>query len=181
MKTEGINKALPYLPIPAIVLLFIALKLGTLSAVALLNFSLLLAFGYLVAWEDMKTKTVPNFLILIMLAAWGVVVVPQLFADIQDALGMLTEAVLGCATGGGLFLAVYLINKKSLGGGDLKFMAVSGLYLGFASVLPTMLLGSIFASLYGIVMLLLKKMKKDDEMPLTPFLYLGMLVTVFLL
>ena len=58
-------------------------------------------------------------------------------------------------------------------------MAVSGLYLGFDGVLPAMLYGTVLATLVTLVLVLLKKLGRKDTFPLVPFLYAGMLLTVF--
>ena len=62
----------------------------------------------------------------------------------------------------------------------MKLMAVSGLYLGADGVLPAMLYGSVLSALAAILLILCKKIERKDTIPLVPFLYAGMLVTVFI-
>ena len=73
-----------------------------------------------------------------------------------------------------------MVSRKGLGGGDVKLMAVSGLYLGAGSVLPAMLYGSVLAAVTAGVLIALKKIGRKDAIPLVPFLYAGMLITVFI-
>ena len=88
---------------------------------------------------------------------------------------------LAAKDGGGLFLLVYILSRKGLGAGDVKFMAVAGLYLGFNGVLPSMLIGSILSCITAITLMIMKKIDKSATLPLAPFLYGGILVTLFLL
>ena len=77
-----------------------------------------------------------------------------------------------------LFLAVYLVSRKGLGGGDVKFMAASGLYLG-VDVLPAMFYGSVLSAAAGLGLLLAKKIGRRDAIPLAPFLFAGILIVLF--
>ena len=59
-----------------------------------------------------------------------------------------------------------------LGGGDVKFVAAAGLFLGFARIIPATLYGTILAALTGLALIALKKIGRKDKMPLAPFLYI---------
>jgi len=174
-----LKQALPYAGIPVICALFVVLKWDMIGAFGLLQFGLLIVFGYIASVFDIREKRIPNGLVLAMLAGWVITIVPQLFYDTEPALIVLRDALLGCVICGGLLLLVYYISKKGLGGGDVKFMAAAGLYLGFQGVLPAMLYGSILAGLTGVTLILIKKIGRKDSIPLAPFLYVGILITVF--
>jgi prepilin signal peptidase PulO-like enzyme (type II secretory pathway) len=145
----------------------------------LLWYALIIIFGDAATVTDIKSKKIPNVLILAMLSVWVVTMTPRLFLDIGSALMLLQDSVLGFVVGGGLFLLIYVISRKGLGGGDVKFMAAAGLYTGFAGALSIMLYGTAVASLVGLVLLLIKKIGRKDTIPLAPFLYIGILITVF--
>ncbi len=74
---------------------------------------------------------------------------------------------------------VYLVSRGGLGGGDVKLMAASGLYLGFQKVMQAMLYGSILAALTGGGLILMRKIGRKDTIPLIPFLYAGILLSTF--
>jgi prepilin signal peptidase PulO-like enzyme (type II secretory pathway) len=59
-------------------------------------------------------------------------------------------------------------------------MAGAGLYLGFSGIIPSMLYGTVLAALTGLALMLLRKIGRKDTIPLAPFLYVGMLITVLL-
>jgi len=147
----------------------------------LLRWNILLFFGYVISVEDFKRKRIPNEFVLGMIAVWTIFAVPQLFIDTDAGVAYLVKSILGFLVGGGLFLFVYLISKQGLGGGDVKFMAAAGLYLGLNGVLPVILYGSVLSALVGITLILLKRIERKDAMPLAPFLYIGIIVTVFVL
>ena len=179
---EITKRALPFLPyagVPVICAALLIRMAGNADAFLLLKFELLIMFGYAAAAHDLKAKRIPNGLVLAMVAAWIAIVTPKLFLDIGAAVGAIAGSALGFATGGGLFLLVYMISRKGLGGGDVKFMAASGLYLGFAGAIPAILYGSVLAALTGMALMLCKKIGRKDKIPLAPFLYIGMLITIF--
>lgn len=173
------KKLLEYIGIPILCIAFIMVRDHKESILLLLLGEIIIVFGYVAAREDLKIKKIPNELILAMLGTWIIVIVFSLFIDIESTLSIIKDSVIGFTFGGGLFLFVYIISNKKLGGGDVKFMAITGLYLGFTGIFSAMLYGTTFAALTGIVLLLMKKIGRKDTMPLAPFLYIGILITVF--
>ena len=176
---EKLIPLLPYIGIPVIGTAFLLLYASQTDLFIILLCELIIIFGYAAAVFDIKTKKIPNKLVLAMFAAWVLAMMPKLFLDIDTATVMLWDAVLGFVVCGGLFLLVYIISRKGLGGGDVKFMAVAGLYIGFAGALSAMLYGTVLAGLVGLVLMLFKKIGRKDTIPLAPFLYIGILITIF--
>ena len=174
------KKKLVYLGIPLLMLLLFFLKSGKVDAAILLQRELLVVFGYVASLTDIRSKRVPNKLVLAMAGTWVLVIVPQLFFQTEKAIAIMISDLIGFAMGGLLFLVVYLVSRKGLGGGDVKLMAVAGLYLGFKNVLPAMLYGSVLSSVFAAALILAKKIGRKDAIPLVPFLYIGMLITVLL-
>lgn len=181
MSKEKQKAVLAYIGIPLLAALFLFARLKSLDAFTLLQQELLLIIGYIVAIQDIRCKRISNKIVLALLACWLLSIIPQLVVDIERALGTVKDSAFGFLIGGGLFLLVYLISRNGLGGGDVKFMAVTGLYLGLNGILPTMLYGSVLAALFGLTMILFKKIGRKDAIPLAPFLYVGVLITIFFL
>jgi len=150
-----------------------------LTVFLLIKTALLLVLSYIAMILDIQTKRIPNGLVLTMIFGWLLLTVPMLLLDTDAGIKLLTDSLYGLLAGGGLFLLVYLLSRKGLGGGDVKFMAAAGLYLGFASTIPAILYGTILAALTGLVLILIKKISRKDTMPLAPFLFIGILITVF--
>ena len=154
-------------------------RAGDTDTFILLWFELAAVFGYAATVCDLKSKKIPNNLIIAMIFAWALTMAPQLLLNTEAAVLLLKESGLGFLTGGGLFLFVYLISRRGLGGGDVKFMAAAGLYTGFFGILSAMLYGCVLAALAGFSLLIAKKIGRKDSIPLAPFLYAGILITIF--
>jgi len=180
LATNRAKAALPYAGLPAILAAALILRAGNTEAFILLRLGLIVIFGYIASILDWKAKRIPNGLVLAMLAAWVLVMTPKLFLDTETAVTLLVDSALGLAAGGGMFLLVYLISRKGLGGGDVKFMAAAGLYLGYGGAIPAMLYGTILAALVGLTLIALKKIGRKDMIPLAPFLYAGILAVIFI-
>lgn len=169
----------PYSGIPALGAILWMLQRNQQENIVLLLWELLLLFGYLAAWRDIREQRIPNRLVIAMLGVWVLVIVPQMFLRMEYALYLILSSVVGFLLAGTVFVIVYLVSRKGLGGGDVKLMAVSGLYLGTNNVLPAMLYGSIFAGITGAILIMSKKIRPKDTIPLVPFLYAGMVLAVF--
>lgn len=180
LRPSGWLDILTYIQFP---FFFITLHLwrNDLALTELLWRYLLLTFGYVIAIYDILHKEVPNSYILALLAAWVVISIPQLFIQIGPSLKYLFDSLFGFLIGGGLFLLVYIISKKGLGGGDVKYMAVAGLYLGMNGVLAAIFFTLVFSVITGWALILLKRIGRKDTLPFAPFLYIGFLAAVFIL
>jgi len=176
---NNFKKILPFIGIPVFVIALLLVRIRNLDPLQLLLRELLILFVYIACVTDIKEKRVPNRLVLTMLAAWVIVLVPYLFFQTDRALSTILSGLIGFGLSGVLFLLVYLISRHGLGGGDVKLMAVSGLYLGFGGVLPTMLIGSVLSAITALILIISKKMDAKGTLPLVPFLYVGMLLTTF--
>jgi len=179
MIKENYKTILPYAGLPVIVAALILIHGSRIEMFALLWLLLIVGFGYVAAVLDIKTRKIPNTLVLAMLGAWVLTMAPKLFIDTENAISLLLGSLLGFAVGGGLFLLVYAVSRKGLGGGDVKFMAAAGLYLGFSGTMTAMLCGTILAALTGLGLIIAKKLGRKDQMPLAPFIYAGILIAVF--
>ena len=175
MKVKECNYAIHCAGI-IIMLTWFAAFAGELSAFSLLWSALLAVFSYIAMVFDIKTKKIPNMLVLVMTAGWLFLMILSIFIDVESGVKSLMDSMYGALTGGGLFLLVYLISRKGLGGGDVKFMAAAGLYLGFAGTIPAILYGTVIAALTGLTLVMLKKINRKDTIPLVPFLFIGIII-----
>ena len=150
-----------------------------LSTFSMIRSALLIILSYIAMVFDINTKRIPNTLVLVMIAGWLLILLPVVFFDTENGIVLLTDSLYGLLSGGGLFLLVYLISRKGLGGGDVKFMAAAGLYLGFSETIPAILYGTVLATIVGLTLILSKKIGRKDTMPLAPFLFVGIMITIF--
>lgn len=175
-----IIKNLTVVLIPSIaVISLVAFKAQDLSPVILLLDIVLLVIGYITALFDIREKRIPNKAVLALLVSWVIVMVPQFILHRETAVQLLIYGGVGFLLNGALLLLVYYISRKALGGGDVKLMTVAGLFLG-PPILNAMLYGSVLAAIVSVILILTKKMNKKDSIPLIPFLYVGIVATMFL-
>jgi len=93
----------------------------------------------------------------------------------------LGRSVLGGLVGGGLLYATGLLGdalfrKESMGGGDIKLLAMAGAILGWKMVTLTFFLAPVLALIPGVIVLL---WKRSHVIPYGPFLSLGLVVSLF--
>ena len=88
-----------------------------------------------------------------------------------------TAALLSLIPGAGFFLLSFLTREK-VGYGDGWVLLMIGLFSGFSRCFLILLIGLLLESMVAVVLLLLKKVKRDKEIPFSPFLRLGMGVTL---
>jgi leader peptidase (prepilin peptidase)/N-methyltransferase len=91
---------------------------------------------------------------------------------------------LGILAGGGSLFAVGLIGEyvfkkgESMGGGDIKLMALVGAAFGWKTAFLTIMFGAITGSVGGLIMIAFRKFSKDHKIPFGPFLALGLWIAV---
>ncbi|RMF92042.1 MAG: prepilin peptidase [Nitrospinota bacterium] len=134
-------------------------------------YALLLTILLIVTFIDLEHKIIPDRITLSGLLA-GLLLNPLLPVSFFDAL-------LGGLIGGGIFLLVALLSRGGMGGGDIKLMAMLGVFLGWQRALLTIFLGVSSGALVGIVLMLLRKKGRKDQVPFGPFLALGGMVALF--
>jgi prepilin signal peptidase PulO-like enzyme (type II secretory pathway) len=131
---------------------------------------------------DIRTRKIPDRLNLAILAL-GLIRQWAAFAaaggTAAGAAGALGQ--LASASAGGLLAAalpLYLIAVAfpgSIGGGDIKFTAAAGVFLGAASVLMGTAAGLVPAGLYAALLLAARKKTARQTFALGPFLAAGFL------
>ena len=174
---KKLKSVLPFALLPVALAAIYIVQAGRLDAFALIRYVSIAVFGYIAAVGDIKTKHIPNTLILVMLAVWVCITSAHLLVDIQSAIPVMVNSLLGFAISFVMFLTVYLISRKGLGGGDVKFMAAAGLYLGLGGAISAIFVGTTLAAIVGAALVIMKKIGRKDAFPLAPFLFMGILVT----
>ncbi len=113
-------------------------------------------------------------------------------APITYRLAPMLNSLLGIIIGGGIiyltgflfdFIYFRLLKRppiqgetESMGGGDVKFLAMIGAFLGWKAAIVTFFLAPFFGAIVGIVNLLVKK---DHTIPYGPFLAMAAIASLF--
>lgn len=93
-------------------------------------------------------------------------------------------ALQGLLVGGGLLYAVAwgyekYTGRQGMGGGDIKLLAMIGVFLGWEGALLALFLGSLTGSLIGLILMATRGANGRLALPFGPFLAIGALVTLF--
>ena len=106
---------------------------------------------------------------------------PSRYPHVLPYLYSLGWSLFGVLIGGGSIYLMGLLGdvifkKESMGGGDVKLMAMVGAFMGWKLALLTFFLAPFFGAFYGIVE---KIRTKDSTIAYGPFLVLGALLSLF--
>jgi leader peptidase (prepilin peptidase)/N-methyltransferase len=125
---------------------------------------------------DLDRRRIPNGLVL-SLAAGGVVT-----AVWRAIAGRSLSPVLNSLCGGllalTLLLALSVLFSGGIGGGDVKLMAASGLYLGAYGTIQALIWTFLSGGVLSILMLCLGLARPRGKIPYAPAVALGVLATV---
>ncbi|NBI07578.1 prepilin peptidase [Senegalia massiliensis] len=83
------------------------------------------------------------------------------------------NGILAFFTAGGLFFILAIISNGGIGGGDIKLIAPLGLIFGIYPILYIIMLSFIFASVIGIVLIILRIKGLKSSIALAPYISLA--------
>jgi leader peptidase (prepilin peptidase)/N-methyltransferase len=164
---------------------FIELFTGVLSAFLIWHFgsgwnglaTLLFAY-FLIAltFIDADTQLLPDDLTYPLLWCGLLLNLHRLFVPI-------TDAVIGAAAGYLVLWSVYWLfklvtGKEGMGYGDFKLLAALGAWLGWQMLPIVVLLSSIVGAIVGIMLIVFKKLGRDNPIPFGPYLAAAGLITL---
>lgn len=126
--------------------------------------------------SDYQTMIIPDSVLIVSL---GILIIIKFFMSSIEVVGMSLLAGVGAF----IFMLLlklfgdFLFKKESMGGGDIKLMAIYGFVLGF----PMSIVSVFLAAIIGLpISLLVLKSKKNHEIPFGPFLAISAIVIVLL-
>lgn len=158
---------------------FIIILFSILAVLCLIRFGLsviclrnLILLGYLfcLSLTDLESYIIPDSCLIIASAAW-VAAIPFEFEKYGTLMGIGIHVASAFVCGGSVLAIALLMDivlkKESLGGGDIKLIAVMGLYLGMDASLFAMLISCIM----GLIFVLIRKgihPNIEDHFPFGP-------------
>ena len=85
------------------------------------------------------------------------------------------DSLIGIAAGAGSLYSIatlylWLRKREGLGLGDVKLLAVTGIFFGFQGAFFTIFVGSLLGSFFGIAMIAIGKKNAAQEIPFGPYL-----------
>lgn len=136
---------------------------------------------WLLAITDYREKKIPNKVVIVLLLIRIVFLIYEMIANSQFWKLALGQMFLGAIIGGGVLLAAMIISRKGMGMGDVKMFFVIGAYVGSSRILPTLFYAFLVSAIGGIVLLISKKAKMKDTIPMAPFAFAGVMLEYLLL
>ncbi len=112
--------------------------------------------------EDIKIKRI-RLVVVNAFAILGVIL--HILYQRISWIDMICGALLGV-----ILLIIGYFTKEKIGYGDGLIFVATGIYLGFWNNLILLWLSTTIAGIYGLILMIFKKKKKDNEIPLVPFI-----------
>ncbi|MCQ2417726.1 MAG: A24 family peptidase [Oscillospiraceae bacterium] len=129
---------------------------------------------------DFRVKKLPTRLILTMFAIRLVFILWGMLAE-KDSIYTLISSLVAMAIGGGIILISIFISKGKVGAGDMRLYAFIGFGFGLTGLVQVMIYSMFLAALVGVILLIFRKADKSSEMPMGPFILIGLtLYNIFL-
>lgn len=150
------------------------------TLISRVSLTILAATALLIGRIDRRKMIIPNEIVLALLGIRILTLAGEFVVDKLPAKEILFDTFAGMLAATAIFLVARIFSKGSVGMGDIKLLAVVGMYVGVGTVLP-LLMVTVFSSLvYSVVMIARKAISKKDTMSFAPFIAMG-IVTVVLM
>lgn len=130
---------------------------------------------------DFEHKIIPDRLNLTIFEVGIVIAFLYGFSNVAITIDLL----FGMFAGGAIFAIIALIGgmiygKEAMGLGDVKFIAVLGLYFGFTNIIIISVMSFLLGAIIGIILLVFRIKKTNEYIPFGPFIVVSTLVCMFL-
>lgn len=125
----------------------------------------------IITFIDIDHKLIHNRIVIVMLSI-------GLIYELVVRPVSLLDALIGFFAASVPLLLIAILSKGGIGGGDIKLMAVVGIFLGWQGVLLALFIGAVTGAIMGVIGIILKKKKRKDVIPFGPFLCLGIITTI---
>jgi len=140
---------------------------------AVLLFSALTAVFFI----DLEHRIIPDRINIFLLITGTLYNMVRLFVS-QFDFGVLVTPAIGFFAASVPLLLLALLSRGGMGGGDIKLMAVCGLFLGWKNIILAMFMGAFIALLSYIAVAAVKRGKRGKMIPFGPFLSVGVMVSL---
>jgi prepilin signal peptidase PulO-like enzyme (type II secretory pathway) len=147
--------------------------------VKILSYIVLINALILLAYIDYKQKIIPNKILMSMIVIRLIFITVEAILYKNMIYSIILSSFLGLVAGGGTFLLAAFIIKNSIGMGDVKLVAVIGLYVGIGDLFSCIILSLLISLIVGVILILSKKINSKDFIPFAPFLMIGTILTLF--
>ncbi|OGO77575.1 MAG: peptidase A24 [Clostridiales bacterium GWB2_37_7] len=137
-----------------------------------LKYTVLLSLLIIITLVDLERQEIPDELILFGLVA-------GLIFNIYNIKTDMVPGIIGFILGGGSFLIIAMLTNGAMGGGDIKLMAVLGLFFGWKLIILIALLAFIIGAVLSLILIAAKIKTRKDYIPFGPFIAIASLIVIF--
>lgn len=168
----------PLVELTSAIMGIVAYKTHGLNLEALLHY-LFMCMCLIIALTDLRTQiipdkvTIPAVIGFLIISSFRTNALPQPFTltlKVAPWVSLLLNSLLGIVALGGFLWLLAELSGGKMGGGDIKFMAAVGAYMGWYTAMMVLLLGSIFGIIVTYTLIMLGKAKKSQLIPFGPYL-----------
>ena len=131
---------------------------------------------YLLAKIDYHEKKIPNVIILVLIIIRVPFLIYELIISNEIWQSVLLYPVIGAAIGAGVIIVAMILSRSGIGMGDVKMLLVIGLYVGSTEIIDTMFYMFFLSAIGGVFLLITRKAKMKDSIPMAPFAFAGVAV-----
>lgn len=155
------------------ILLFIKFGFSPIFVFYALVASALIAIAII----DLKRLIIPDSLVISIIIF--AVLYKSLNYFIYGISPLILDSILGLLIAGGIFLAIVILSRGGMGGGDVTLIGALGFVLGLKYILLTIFLSFLYGSIISIFLLATKLKTRKDPIPFGPFIILAFFTTIF--
>lgn len=137
-------------------------------SIQFIGFALLASALIVIAFIDYDHKIIPDGIVLLLVGAG---IIYSVFA--QDITWL--DRLIGFFVASLPLYLLLLLSRGGVGGGDIKLMAAVGIYLGWKLTLLSLFMGAVLGSIVAVILLILKRKTRKDEIPFGPALAVGIM------
>lgn len=137
------------------------------------KFLIIISSLILISYIDTKYKIIPDKLLIFLIMPG--IILNLLIGDIS-----IKYMILGFLMGGGSLFLISFIFNGGIGGGDIKLMAVMGLYIGLKSTVNALTISFILSGFVSLLLILFKVKSYKDSMVFGPYLSVGIFLSLLM-
>ena len=151
--------------------------------------AVLVVLYYNITLEALMIFLLFSVLMVIAIIDYDTHTIPDILNEILAGIGVLSifvmpgptiiERMFGVFCVSIPMLIVILLVPEGFGGGDIKMMAVIGIFLGWKATVCGFFFGLILGGIYGAYLMFYKKKGKKEQFPFGPFLSAGIAVATY--
>ena len=157
-------------PLLTLILFVCFLSLQKFSAPSVFYLAAAIFFLALIIFTDFEQYVIFDKMLL-PFAIIGVAAIIHLDLPIADR-------IIAAVFGGGIFFLLSILSGGGIGGGDIKLVAVLGLWLGTEKLLNVVLISCVVAGICAGILILTKKKSRKDFFAYGPYFAMS---TIFIL